>query len=75
MYKTYVDVTCIKFPCSSHGQDFLPLASLQNSNLSESMTKNNREMMVGQWRGMLGRPDDDKDHLEEGYSRHSWLLQ
>ena len=33
------------------------------------MIQGDKEMMVGQWRGMLGRPDD-RDHLEEGYSRH-----
>jgi hypothetical protein len=62
-HKTYVDVTCIKFPWSSDGHDLFPLASLQNGNLSESMTQIDKEIMAGRWRGMLGRLDD-RYHLE-----------
>ena len=73
MYKTYVDVTCIKFPCSSDGHDVFPLASLQYSNISESMIQGDRKMTVEQWRGMLGKLDDI-DHLEEGLCKTFFLV-
>jgi hypothetical protein len=39
-------------------------ANFQNGNLLESMTKGDKEMMAGRWRGMLGRLDvpDALDH-------------
>jgi hypothetical protein len=48
----------MNFPWPSDGRDFFPLVNLQNGNLSESMTQSDKEMMVGKWRGMLGRLDE-----------------